>query len=134
MALPNPLFNLTGYQKNFYSCKTPYDDDPFSNDETNCDCFLKAYMTSKFSEVNMKHLVYSLLVLISIAGLIMVVYVTFKSKQHNQHPSQLIALICIVEIMLVWSSYIQSPDIDAGYAVCYLNLYKITPSLYPWLF
>lgn len=67
--------------------------------------------------------VYFSFTMLSIIGLLIVAVTIFQNKKLNQHPSPLIARICIAEAVFAWNAYFKYfyPVIP----VCYLQLYKV---------
>ena len=68
-------------------------------------------------------LVYTVLAIISMIGLCVVALSIFYNKQLGEHPSPLIARICIVEAIMSWNSLFSflKPKI----IICYFDFYVV---------
>jgi hypothetical protein len=66
---------------------------------------------------------YLILAVLSIFGLSVVALTIFYNDKLNQHPSPLIARICLVEAIMCWNALMRS--IDPTIPICYFRLYKI---------
>ena len=67
--------------------------------------------------------IFFIFMMVSIISLMTVALTIFTSKKLNQHPSPLIARICIAEAMLAWNSFFKYfyPVLP----ICYLQTYKL---------
>ena len=66
---------------------------------------------------------YSLTAILSIIGLLIVALSIYQNRQLGQHPSPLIANICLVEAIMCYNSLMTF--LTPKYMVCYLNAYSI---------
>ena len=56
------------------------------------------------------HAIFTVAAVLSILGLCIVAYSIYSNKALRDHPSPLIANICIAEAIMCWSSYITALD------------------------
>ena len=67
------------------------------------------------------NIAYSIIATLSIIGLLIVALSIYQNKQLGQHPSPLIANICLVEAIMCYNSLMTF--LTPKYMVCYLNAY-----------
>lgn len=63
-------------------------------------------------------------------GLCLVAVTIFYNKKLNQHPSPLIARICIVEAIMSWNAMWRF--LDTRYAICYFKLHYLFNNTAKW--
>ena len=61
---------------------------------------------------------FMILVVLSIGGLIFVVYSILYNPKLQQHPSNLVAAICVIEAMLTWQTLISAPHLKSAAFLC----------------
>lgn len=66
-------------------------------------------------------LMYAILAILSMLGLCVVAVSIFYNKQLGEHPSPLIARICVVEAIMSWNSLLSF--IKPKFIVCYFDAY-----------
>jgi len=67
------------------------------------------------------NLAYAIIAILSIIGLCIVALSIFYNKQLGEHPSPLIANICIVEAIMCYNTLMSF--LTPKYMVCYFNVY-----------
>lgn len=86
-------------------------------------CSDRSLIIADRSNEYVSRLVSVVLAILSMMGLITVALTIFYNKKLRQHPSPLIAYICIVEAINCWSSLLRF--LKTSTIICYFNLYTI---------
>ena len=71
-------------------------------------------------------------IMLSMILLYYVVTTIFKNKKLSQHPSTLIASICIIQALISWQAFIQNPLLTGKYFVCYVGMDSLLA--FSWFF
>lgn len=78
---------------------------------------------NKTQTLYIQRAIYCTLAVLSILGLIIVALSIFYNKKLREHPSPLIARICLVEAIMCWNSLMRF--LEPKYIICYFNQYAI---------